>query len=101
MSAEVVSASLPKAAHACLTSCSGTHRVERVERSGKTAEAEQPEGRSSCCADGRCWEKMVVMERRLLSIERAESHRPCGGVHGAHARQSLLPYPHTRGFCPG
>jgi len=28
MSAEVVSASLPKTAHACLTSCSGTHKVE-------------------------------------------------------------------------
>src|SRR5260221_4391862 len=44
MRAEVVSASLPKAAHACLTSCSGTHSVERLERSGKAGEAEQPEG---------------------------------------------------------
>ena len=41
ISAEVVSASLPKAAHACLTSCSGTHRVERVERSGKEAGEER------------------------------------------------------------
>src|SRR5260370_42563046 len=51
MSAEVVSASLPKAAHACLTSCSGIHRVERVERSGKE-EREAHAGVSCCsCAD--------------------------------------------------
>src|SRR5260370_35362715 len=65
MSAEVVSASLPKTAHACLTSCSGTHRVERVERSGKEV------GAVSCCCD--CCEKVVVMRRRLLAIERGES----------------------------
>ncbi len=71
ISAEVVNASWPKAAHCCLTSCSGIHRVERLERSGKAAEAEQPEGRSSCCCG--CDEKVVVMERRLLSVESGES----------------------------
>src|SRR5260370_11951445 len=51
MSAEVVSASWPKAAHCCLTSCSGTHGVERVERSGKE-EREAHAGASCCsCAD--------------------------------------------------
>src|SRR5258708_11407429 len=48
MSAEVVSASLPKAAHCCMTSCSGTHSVERLERSGK--EEKEAHAEVSCCS---------------------------------------------------
>src|SRR5260370_35622745 len=90
MRAEVVSASLPKAAHACLTSSNGTQRVERVERSGKEAAGRAHEaGTASCCSCecGRRCGKVVVMERRLLSVERAGSQRPCGGVHGAHTAE--------------
>src|SRR5258708_5650803 len=97
MSAEVVSASWAKAAHCCLTSCSGTHRVERVERSGKEEAGRAHEaGTVSCCSCGcgrRCG-KVVVMRRRLLSVERARSHRPCGGIHVAHSKACLL-HAHT------
>src|SRR5258708_7730418 len=51
MSAEVVSASWLKAAHCCLTSCSGTHRVESVERSGKAEGEAHVAGGASCCCD--------------------------------------------------
>src|SRR5260221_3553767 len=50
-----------RSAQACLTSCSGIHRVERVERSGKA------EGGVSCCF---CGGKMVAMRRRLLKSSR-------------------------------
>src|SRR5260370_1304956 len=48
ISAEGVSTSWPKAAQACLTSCSGTHRVERVDRSGK--EEREAHAEVSCCS---------------------------------------------------
>src|SRR5260370_42435169 len=66
ISAEVVSASWPKAAHACLTSCSGIHRVERVERSGKE-EREAHAGASCCsCADRG---SMVVIGGPFLLVD--------------------------------
>src|SRR5258708_10569329 len=66
MSAEVVSASLPKAAHCCLTSCSGTHSVERLERSGKE-EREAHAGVSCCSCDDRG--SMVVIGGPFLLVE--------------------------------
>src|SRR6266436_2206519 len=66
MSAEVVSASRPKAAHACLTSCSGTHSVERLERSGKD-EREVHAGASCCSCDDRG--STVVIGGPFLRVE--------------------------------
>src|SRR5260221_10716386 len=66
MSAEVVSASWPKAAHACLTSCSGTHSVERLERSGKE-EREAHAGVSCCSCDDRG--STVVIGGPFLLVE--------------------------------
>src|SRR5260370_7513936 len=93
MSAEVVSASWLKVAHACLSSCSGIHRVERVERSGKA------EGGVSCCS---CGGKMVAMRRRLLSFEGVQTGR-CRLCSDAcmeykDSRTSLLPCTHYRSF---
>src|SRR5260370_14791707 len=66
ISAEGVSTSWPKAAQACLTSCSGTHSVERVERSGK--EEREAHAEVSCCA---CADRgnTVVIGSPFLCVE--------------------------------